>query len=253
MILFLLIDIGNTSITAAAHDGLDYIEIVRFPSDKSLSEHEYKQMLIEKFGNLKFSECIISSVVPKLTKTISNAVQDVFLVRAKIFCKDIIPNVIMDEKKFKTAGADRIANVYAAMREADLPVIVVDMGTATTFDIIDKNGKFIGGVIMPGVGLQLSALNMMTSLLPKITPASPEKIIGDDTESNILSGVVKGHACAIEGLLTECENELKEKANIIATGGYAQLIADNMNRPFDKIIPTLTLDGLKLSLENSKK
>ena len=147
-------------------------------------------------------------------------------------------------KNPKEVGADRIANACGAKALYSKPAIIVDLGTATTFDIIDKNGDFIGGVIMPGLNLQFKALNNSTSKLPKIEADSVEKAIGDDTVNSILSGVIRGSACAIEGLISQCEKEIGEKATIVATGGYSTLIAKYMSREFDFINPCLTLEGL---------
>ena len=132
------------------------------------------------------------------------------------------------------------------------PIIVVDLGTATTFDIVDKNGNFLGGVIMPGIKLQLNALSLNTSKLPKIEPDKSEIAIGNDTESAILSGVIRGSACAIEGLISQCEKELSEKAIIIATGVYCGLISKYMTREFDFVNPYLTLEGLRFLYELNK-
>jgi len=125
------------------------------------------------------------------------------------------------------------------------PVIVIDFGTATSFDIVNGNGEFIGGVIAPGISLQLKTLNKFTSKLPRIEVAKSPSAIGNNTVDAILSGVIRGCACMIDGLVSQCEEELGERAVIVATGGYAAYIAQYMKRPFDFINPTLTLEGLR--------
>ena len=147
------------------------------------------------------------------------------------------------------AGADRIANACGAYVLYSKPAIIVDLGTATTFDIINKDGDFIGGVIMPGLNLQFRSLNNSTSKLPRIEANTVNKAIGDNTVDAILSGVIRGSACAIEGLISQCEEELGEKAVIIATGGYSGLISQYMNRSFDFVNPYLTLEGLRFLYE----
>ena len=132
------------------------------------------------------------------------------------------------------------------------PAIIVDIGTATTFDILDKNGDFLGGVIMPGPNLQFRALNKSTSKLPKIDANTVDKAIGNNTADAILSGVIRGSACAIEGLIEQCEAELEDRAVIIATGGYSSLISKYMNRQFDFVNPYLTLEGLRFLYELNK-
>ena len=158
----------------------------------------------------------------------------------------------MKLKNPKEAGADRIANACGAYMLYSKPTIIVDLGTATTFDIIDKHGDFVGGVIMPGLNLQLRALNKSTSKLPKIEADEVDKAIGDNTADAILSGVIRGSACAIEGLIEECEKELGAKALIVATGGYSGLISKYMKRQFDFVNPYLTLEGLRFLYELNK-
>ena len=126
-----------------------------------------------------------------------------------------------------------------------LPVIVVDFGTANTFDIVNKEGEFVGGVIAPGINTQLNSLSKCTSKLPNLDATISEKAIGDNTIDAILSGVIRGTACMVEGLISQCENELGEKATIVATGGLSGLISNYMNRKFDYVNPILTLEGLK--------
>ena len=134
-----------------------------------------------------------------------------------------------------------------------LPAIVIDFGTATTFDIVSKDGVFLGGVIMPGLNLQFKSLSSNTSKLPRISAGISEKAIGDSTENALLSGIMRGSACAIEGLIHQCELELGEKATIIATGGQSRLISEYMIRRFDYIDSSLTLEGLKSIFEFAEK
>jgi len=129
------------------------------------------------------------------------------------------------------------------------PCIVVDFGTATSFDIVNRKGEFIGGVIAPGLNLQMKVLNKFTSKLPRIDVAKSDVAIGHNTTDAILSGVIRGSACLIDGLVEQCEEELGERATLIATGGYSSLICDYLKRPFDFINPTLTLEGLRFLYE----
>jgi type III pantothenate kinase len=132
------------------------------------------------------------------------------------------------------------------------PCIVVDLGTGTNFEVVNKNGEFIGGVIAPGLNLQMNVLNKFTSKLPKIDVATSTKAIGHNTTEAILSGVIRGTACMIDGLVEQCEAELCEKATLIATGGYSGLISSYLKRPFDFINPTLTLEGLRFLYDLNK-
>lgn len=150
------------------------------------------------------------------------------------------------------AGADRIANAAGAYVLYNHPVIVVDFGTATTFDIVNAKGQFIGGVIAPGVTLQLKALNKFTSKLPRIDVTLSNFAIGHNTTDAILSGVLRGSAAMIDGLVEQCEKELGQRAVLVATGGYSGLIANYLKRPFDFINPTLTLEGLRYLYQINK-
>ena len=148
-------------------------------------------------------------------------------------------------KNPKEIGADRIANAAAAVKLYKLPAIVIDFGTATTFDIVDENKNFAGGIIAPGPKIQANSLSSFTSKLPKVKIEAPKEAIGKDTISAMLSGIVRGHACMIDGMIKLCEEELGQKATIIATGGFSSVLFPNMERRADFINKDLTLQGLE--------
>ena len=151
------------------------------------------------------------------------------------------------------AGADRIVNAFAAYNMFKKTCIVVDLGTATSFDIVTSKGEFIGGVICAGMKIQAESLKKYTSKLPMIRIESVKNTIGRNTIDAMLSGIVRGHACMIEGLIAQCEKELNEKAIVIATGGYSEIVASYMTRKFDYINPYITLQGLKMIYESHVK
>ena len=155
-------------------------------------------------------------------------------------------NVSLNLEEPQQTGADRIANAGAASFLYSVPAIVVDFGTATSFDIVNKNNEFIGGIITAGMKIQAEALSAKTSKLPKLNIEAPENAIGRNTIDAMLSGIVRGHAAMIDGLIFECERELGEKATIIATGGYSSVISRYLRRKFDYINPDLTLIGMKI-------
>lgn len=243
--MLLVADIGNTSITLGLFDDEALVEEFRLASDKDLSLEEYEVLLKSLFKDFKVGGCIISSVVEELTDKFKKAVDSVFKSEAIILSADINTGVSIKLDNPKEAGADRIANVAGAYVLYKKPVIVVDFGTATSFDIVNKNGEFIGGLIAPGVNLQLKSLNKFTSKLPRIDVALSNSAIGHNTADAILSGVIRGTAAMIDGLVEQCEKELGQKAVVVATGGYSGLITNYMKRPFDFINPTLTLEGLR--------
>lgn len=249
--MFLAIDIGNTNITLGVFADKDLRETFRLPSDKELPQNEYELLLKTLFKNYEIKACSIGSVVEELTTTLKQAADNVFGINSYVLAYNSEHGLKLDLQKPHEIGADRIANAFGAKELYRLPAIVVDLGTATTFDIVSKDGHFKGGVIMPGLNLQLKSLNLNTSKLPRIEAGFSEKAIGDSTENAILSGVIRGSASAIEGLINQCELELGEKACVIATGGYSTLISQYMLRQFDYINPSLTLQGLKYVYEHS--
>ena len=243
--MLLTADIGNTSITLGLFEEDALVEEFRLASDKDLSLEEYEVLLKSLFKDFKIDGCIISSVVMELNEKFKSAVANVFKIEPMFLSLEINTGIKISLDNPEEAGADRIANAAGAYVLYNKPVIVVDFGTATTFDIVNKDGEFIGGVIAPGVNSQLKALNKFTSKLPRIDVAISNAAIGHNTADAILSGVIRGSACMIDGLVKQCEKELGEKAVLVATGGYSALIANYLKRPFDFINPTLTLEGLR--------
>lgn len=260
--MLLTSDIGNTSITLGIFEEEALVEEFRLASDKDLSLEEYEVLLKSLFRNYKVDGCIISSVVEELTNKFKTAVDNVFKINAIVLSTDINTGVKIALDNPQEAGADRIANAAGAYILYNHPVIVVDFGTATTFDIVNSQGEFIGGVITLGIMSQMKALNSFTSKLPRIDVTVSEHAIGHNTTDAILSGVIRGTASMIDGLVEQCEKELfqstnndlenlqangngKKKAVLVATGGYSSLISGYLKRKFDFINPTLTLEGLR--------
>lgn len=247
--MLLTADIGNTSITLGLFDGEALIESFKLASDKDLSQEEYEVLLKTLFKNYKVDGCIIGSVVSELNKKFQSSVHNVFKLKPLMVNHELNAGVKIALTIPKEAGADRIANACGAFMLYKKPCIVVDFGTATSFDIVNEKGEFIGGAIIPGLNLQMKVLNKFTSKLPKIDIATSPSAIGHNTTDAILSGVIRGSACLIDGLVEQCENELGQKVTLIATGGYSGLITNYLKRPFDFINPTLTLEGLRFLYE----
>ncbi len=251
--MLLVADIGNTSTTLGLYKENKLVNSWKIASDKQKSEDEFGILLNNLLSHAGFinnlEAAAISSVVLPLTERFKKAIEkylnvSVFVISAKN-CTDIV----LDVEKPKEVGADRIANAYAAHKIYKGPAIVVDFGTATTFDIIDQNGHFIGGIITPGIGISTEALSSFTSRLPKVKIEAPKSVVGKNTIDNMLSGLVRGHASMIEGLIMSIEEELGYKMKTIATGGYKQILTDCMKRPFDYLDPNLTLEGTKMLYE----
>ena len=237
--MLLTADIGNTSITLGLFDNDALVEEYRLASDKDLSLEEYEVLLKSLFKEYKIDGCIISSVVEELTKKFKKAVDNVFKLDSLVLTTKINTGVKICLDNPKEAGADRIANAAGAYVLYNYPVIVIDFGTATTFDIVNGKGEFVGGIIAPGVNLQVKALNKFTSKLPRIEITPSSAAIGHNTNDAILSGILRGTAAMIDGLVEQCEKELGQKAVIVA-------------RQFDFINPTLTLEGLRYLYQINK-
>ena len=250
--MLLTSDIGNTSITLGLFEDDALIEEFRLASDKDLSLDEYEVLLKSLFKDFSIDDCIIASVVEELTSKFKKACDNVFGINSLVLSTEINTGIKIKIDNPKEAGADRIANAVGAYVLYKRPVIVVDFGTATTFDIVNSNGEFIGGIISLGIMSQMKALNKFTSKLPRTDISISPSAIGHNTNDAILSGVIRGTASMIDGLVEQCEKELGENATLVATGGYSGLIANYLKRPFDFINPTLTLEGLRYLYQINK-
>lgn len=243
--MLLTADIGNTNITLGLFNNDKYVNEFRLASDRDLSGEEYEILLKSLFKDYKIDGCVIASVVEELNIKFKRAVDNVFDIKSVFVASDITLGVKVCTDNPREVGADRLANAVAASVLYEGAVIVIDFGTATSFDIINSKHEFLGGVIAPGINTQMKCLKNSTSKLPKIDVSISQNAIGHNTTDAILSGVIRGTACMVEGLVAQCEAELGEKATIVATGGYCGLIANYLTRPFDCVNPILTLEGLK--------
>jgi len=243
--MLLCIDIGNTNTTFGIFDKDTLIQKFTLPSDKNFSQNRFEGLIKNSINNIeKVDSCCIASVVNELTPIIKGSCDKIFNTKTVIITNDFDFGITLDVDTPESVGIDRIANVCEAQKYGS-PVIVIDMGSATTFDILSSDKRFFGGIIMPGIKLQLKSLYISTSKLPKIEPEEIDKVVGNTTKTCILSGVIRGTACAIDGLIEECEKEMNTKAIIIGTGGFSQLISKYTKRVFDYVEPNLTLCGIK--------
>lgn len=250
--MLLTADIGNTNITLGVFDGNEYKNEFRLASDRDLEQSEYENLLKTIFKDCIIDGCVIGSVVEELDEKFEKAVRNVFNIEPIIVSSKIECGVKIIADNTDEVGADRIANASAVAKMNNGAVIVVDFGTATTFDIVNSKKEFCGGIIIPGLKTQLKSLYDKTSKLPQIEIDYSPVACACNTKDAILAGVIRGSACAVDGLIEQCENELGEKATLIATGGYSELMANYMKRKFDYVNPILTLEGLKNIYELNK-
>ena len=242
--MLLAIDIGNTNINFGVYEKKSLLLSFKI-SSLDFAYDNIKSIFDERLSKYAIRECIISSVVDELTGTVIDTFNKLLNVEPKIITSNSnFEDMGIKVEVPKEVGADRLVNAYGAKKLYNYPLIVIDIGSATTFDIVDANGDFIGGIIMPGIGLQIKSLAKNTSKLPIVKIGTTTRTIGDNTENSILSGVIRGTANAIDGLIKECENELQDKPKIIITGGDADRISEYLKYPFDTINKNLTLDSL---------
>jgi type III pantothenate kinase len=248
--MLLVVDVGNTSTTFGIYKDAVLIDNWRLASEKNKSEDEYgillKNIIEHKNLNNKIKSAIVSSVVLPLTDKFKEAIERYLNVPVLILSPQIDVGIKLEVKNPEEVGGDRIANTCAAYNLYKKTAVVVDFGTATTFDIVTSDREFIGGIIAPGIGISAEALSSFTSLLPKVNISMSNSVIGKTTVDNMLSGIVRGHAAMIDGLIYEIEKEIGQSVITIATGGYTKLISGYLRRPFDYINPHLTLEGLRI-------
>ncbi|MBQ7266055.1 MAG: type III pantothenate kinase [Firmicutes bacterium] len=253
--MILTIDIGNTNIVVGAITNGKTDFLSRIATDKIKTEDEYGSTLLNIFKLYgkkpeNVTAAIISSVVPPVVGHIKQAVKMVTGVEAMIVEPGIKTglNILMDNPA--AVGSDLIVCAVAALDKYKPPIMVVDMGTATTISVIDKKGNYIGGQIMPGVIVSINALSDRTAQLPHISLDAPKRAIGKNTVDCMHSGVIYGAAAMIEGCIERMEEELGEKAKVVMTGGVGKYIAPHCKRDID-YDEELLLKGLyKIYLRN---
>ena len=246
--MFLAIDIGNTNIKCGIYDNNDLIKIYKVPSVKPEIEEFF-----EFLKNYDIKTSVISSVVPELDNKVINLLNYKYKIKTLSVNFDTNTGIKIKLPKPQELGADRIVNACAAYNMYSKALIVIDAGSAITFDIIDNEGNFFGGIIMPGVNMQLKALHSYTSKLPLIELDDIENIVASNTKDAILAGTVIATACAIDGLIKRVKQKLDKDIIIVGTGGNAEFLQKYMEYKFDYINSNLTLEGLKyIGIRNFK-
>lgn len=248
--MILAIDIGNTNIVIGCCDEEKIYFVERLSTNITKTELEYaisfKNVLeLYNINPRDINGGIISSVVPPVTNIVRASAEKVLGKPVKIVGPGVRTglNILMDNPA--QVGSDRIVNAVAAINEYPVPLIIIDMGTATTFCVVDEKKNYIGGMILPGIGVSLDALATRASQLSKISIEAPKKTIGKNTTDCMRSGIINGNAACIDGLVNRIEKELGQKATVIATGGMSKKIIPYCDR---KIImdDELLLKGLRL-------
>lgn len=227
--MILAIDIGNSNIVLGCIDGENILFRERISTDQSATDLQYASHIKMSLDmhNIKkeiIDGAIISSVVPSVTNTVKTAIKKYFGVNSKVVGPGIKTGLKIVIDNPAQLGSDLVVGAVAGIKEYPVPMIIIDMGTATTLAVINSKKEYIGGVIMTGMAVSTDALISRTAQLPKIAFEKPKKVIGSNTIDSMKSGIMYSNAGAIDGLIERMENELGEKCTVIATGGLAGVI-----------------------------
>jgi type III pantothenate kinase len=253
--MLLAIDVGNTNISFGVVDGTRLVHHVRSESARARTADEYavlvRQMLLLRGVDLaSIDSAIVASVVPALTDTMVMLVRRAFGCEALVVGPGIKTGMAILYENPREVGADRIVNAVAAYEWAKSGVIVVDFGTATTFDCITPKGEYLGGVISPGVQISAEALFSRAARLHRVEFAMPPKVVGRNPVHSMQSGLIHGYAGLVDGLCTRIKRELGYPCRVVATGGLAKLIAP-ATESIEEVDDDLTLTGLRILYERN--
>ena len=250
------LDIGNTTTTVGLFRGSRLILSSRFPSRLDLGPDEGTERLTSFLHNelsntASIVRAVLASVVPRLTTVYTHVILAKFGISPLVVSAALPVGVKIGYRRPEKLGADRLANAVAGFYLYGGPIVVVDLGTATKFEVVTKKGEYLGGAIGPGVETAMLDLIRRTALLPKVVLKKPRRAIGRSTEEALQSGILIGAAGAIDRMVAEIEKELGTKVKVIATGGLAKIVA-GLSKRIQKVDPDLTLKGLSIIAERVK-
>lgn len=253
--MVLAVDIGNSNIVIGCFENDKILFTERLSTNKQSTALEYTIMIknileLNGINHCDFNGGIISSVVPSVTLTVKAAMERLTKKRIMVVCPGIKTGLKIMLDNPAQLGSDRVADAVAAVNLYPVPSIIIDMGTATTVSVIDKDKNFQGGMIMPGLKTSLDSLTAKTSQLPNISLVPPKKVIGKNTIDCMRSGIINSNAASIDGIIDRIETEISQKCTVISTGGIANIIIPHCKR--DIIIDDdLLLKGLKIIYEKN--
>ena len=254
-----MIDIGNTDTTLGVFEGEELRGTWHMATAIHRMADEYAALVLDLLHHrgLEASDikgAALCSVVPPLTATFEQLIERYFHVSPLVVGAGVKTRVRILMDNPREVGADRIVNAAAAHHlygGYDRPIIITDLGTATTFDTVSREGDYLGGAIAPGIVTAAEALFIRAAMLPRVELTRPKQAIGTNTIAAMQSGIIFGYVGLIEGVVARIQQELEEKAMVVATGGYAELIAKE-TKIIDVVNPDLTLIGLRLIYQMNK-
>ncbi|MEW6262058.1 MAG: type III pantothenate kinase [Thermodesulfobacteriota bacterium] len=256
--MLLVIDVGNTNIVLGVYDGDVLQASWRIRTERDITVDELGMLIRNLFAarGLEMglvSEVIVSSVVPPMQNALEGFSEKYAGVPALFVGPGVETGMPISYDNPKEVGADRIVNAVAGYEKYRRALVIVDFGTATTFDYVSPKGEYMGGAIAPGLVLSSEALFQKASKLPRVEIfARPKKVVAKDTISSMNSGLVYGYVGLVDGLVTRIKAEVGTEPYVIATGGLAPLIASESST-IDAVSPDLTLEGLRLIFERNRR
>src|SRR3954453_8828283 len=248
--MLLVVDAGNTNVVFAVHDRSTWRVIWRIATEPQRTSDEYAVWLLTllnltgiKPGDVH--RAVIGTVVPAALYHLRRLCRDYFATEPLVARSDLDWGFDIRVDNPAEVGADRLLNALAAHRDYRGPLVVVDFGTATTFDVVDRDGAYLGGVIAPGINLSIEALHTAAARLPRIGIGRPQAVIGRSTIPAMQSGIYWGYVGLIEGIIGRIQAEQEAPMKVVATGGLAPLFSEGTTI-IEKIDPDITLEGLRL-------
>ena len=251
--MLLCLDVGNTNIHLGVFRGAELLAHWDISNNRDRSADELGLLLVQLFGSRGLEPAglrgaAIASVVPMVTGTIADAVRRTFAVEPFVLGPDVDTGIDVRYDDPREVGADRVANAVGGFAKYGGPLIVVDFGTATTFDAIAVDGAYLGGAIAPGLRISIEALSQRAARLPRIDLVRPLRAIGTNTAASMQSGIIFGYAGLVEALVDRIAREIGGTPRVIATGGLAELIVRETGA-VPVVDQHLTLEGLRLLWE----
>lgn len=254
--MLLAIDVGNTNMVFGLYEGDTLRGSFRISTNAERTSDELGMQIVQYYQFLSIetertSAAIIASVVPQVMYTLVNAVRKYLCVQPLMAGRDVEIGIKNCYSNPREVGIDRLVNSVSAIRKYGSPLVIVDIGTATTFDAIDESGAYQGGAIFPGIKVAMEALFLKASKLPRVDIERPDQAIGKNTVQSMQSGAVRGYVGALTGIITDIQKELGGQARVVATGGMGRMMASYCDL-IDEVDPNLTLEGLRLIYQENK-